>query len=163
MTFPLNAADSPSMSHGPESGAMMAPQSYRLARPGQRPLSFQGSELAMAMSFTPELSYWYEINIYRTAEQHFVLAIKLFFQSTDEADRCKAWQFETLPEVFDTIESYDAAQDVRVEAMSGLDMPAAELATHAYRLSATVASYRAHFASLVGEMFDEMDAAGQAA
>ena len=66
--------------------AIGAPKPYRITRSGARPLRFAGSELVMAMSFTPELPYWYEINMYRTSDLEFVAAVRLFHQSEDMPD-----------------------------------------------------------------------------
>lgn len=131
---------------------------HRLRRLGARPIVFSGSELAMAMSYTPQLPYWYEINVYRTDDQGFVLAIRQFFQSEDESDLVQAWSFETLAEVFDAVEAYDAGKDVRLpkETFSA-DAAPADLAASAMRLQAEVNAARLHYAGLVGEFFAEMD------
>lgn len=139
------------------------PQSYRLRRPGARPLSFAGSEMAMAMNFTPELPYWYEINIYHTDSQRFVLAIRQFFQSEGDEDTCQAWEFETLPEVFDAVEQYDAAKDIRVSMTATPSIVPAELTMVSMDLRAQVTAARANFAGLVGELFEELDQALDAA
>jgi hypothetical protein len=137
--------------------ALEGSQSYRLRRPGARPLTFTGSEVAMAMSFTPELPYWYEINIYRTNNDHFFLAIRQFFQSETEADNCQAWKFENLAALFDAIESYDAAKDVKIGKLFSLPNAPAELTSVSLELRAEIAAIRANFASLVGELFEELD------
>lgn len=138
--------------------------SYRIRRHGARPLVFAGTELAMAMSFTPGLPYWYEINVYRTDDQRFVLAIRLFFASEEEKDVVDAWSFSTLPELFDALEAYDAGRDVQVPAaLAGKTHSAAELAAGALEIRARVAAARQHFASLVGELFSEIEAAGGSA
>lgn len=133
---------------------------FRIARAGARPLRFSGSELAMAMSYTPELPYWYEINIYRTAERDFAVAIRLFHQAEDVKDTVEAWRCPSLEHAFDVIENYDAAQDVLV----GMDVetvgkPAAELAAIATELKARIANARMHYQGLVGEILAELDAA----
>jgi hypothetical protein len=138
------------------------PQTYRLRRPGARPLIFSGAELAMAMNFTPELPYWYEINIYRTTGQRFVLAVRQFFQSETEEDTCQAWEFETLPEVFDAIEQYDPAKDIRVSMMDMAASAPAELTAMSLDLRAQVKAARANFSGLVGELFEELDRSLQA-
>lgn len=143
-----------------ETGSIGAANAYRIRRLGARPLVFSGTELAMAMSFTPELPYWYEINAYRTERQTFVLRIKHFRASETESDSCDAWEFETLADLFDAIEAYDAARDVRFDPARLAEAPAAELAGRAMALKAEVAAARAHFASLAGELFQEMEAAG---
>jgi hypothetical protein len=137
---------------------------YRIPRRGARPLAFSGTQLAMAMSFTPGLPYWYEINIYRTSDQRFVLVVKLFHVSEEQKDTVDAWAFDTLPEVFDALEAHDAARDVVTDvdwAHTGL--PPAELAARALELRARIAAARQHFAGLVGELFAEMDAVADSA
>ncbi len=128
---------------------------YRIKRAGARPLSFQGTELAMAMSYTPSLPYWYEINIFRTTDQRFALAIKLFFQSADEQDTAQAWMFDNLDEALNMIEAYDAGEDIRLPVMPSTAV-AADLAVYAALLQAEVGAIRHHYASLVGEFFHDL-------
>ena len=129
---------------------------FRIKRAGARPLSFQGSELAMAMSYTPSLPYWYEVNIYRTTDQRFAVAIRLFFQSEDEQDTAQAWIFDSIDEALVQIEGYDAAQDVHLPAMPPTEA-AADLAVYASRLQAAVSAARHHYASLIGELFYDLE------
>lgn len=145
--------------HGSIQFTMTAP-TFRIKRPGARPLIFEGIELAMAMSFTPALPYWYEVNIYRTNDQRFVVAVRLFFQSEAEQDQVHAWDFDTLDQALDKLAQYDAAQDVKVSMdPANPSMPPAELAAMALDLRARVDSARRHFASLLGEFFYELDTA----
>ncbi len=161
MSYPMTAPDPAHAAPVTDAPQSAPATSYRLTRPGMRPLIFQGSELAMAMSYTPDIPYWYELNIYRTSDQRFALAIRQFFSSTIEEDRCKAWEFDSLMAVFDFLENYDAAEDVRIDCAPIDGVPAAELAARAYDVAARVAAQRTHFASLVGELFAEMESAGQ--
>lgn len=133
---------------------------HRLPQPGGRPNVFQGTELAMAMSFTPSLPYWYEINLYRTNDQGFAVAIRKFFQSEEETDWVKSWMFSSAEAALSHIEGYDASADVRVTDMNFEDASPAELAAKAMLIKAEVESARSHFAGLVGEMFAEIEAAG---
>lgn len=132
---------------------------YKIKRMGARPLVFSGSELGMAMSFTPSLPYWYEINIYRTTEQRFVLAIRLFFQSKDERDTVQAWEFDSLQEALAAIEGYDAGQDVAMNMNLTDTMPMSEMAAFAIEMRVKTEAARRHYASLVGELFHDLDAA----
>jgi len=117
-----------------------------------------GSEIGMAMSFTPEVPYWYEINLYHTTEQTFVLAIRLFFQSEDQRDQSSAWAFETLHEALDMLEGYDAADDVRLDIpLDSAEMSGPELAACAMDLRARAVSARHHFSGLVGEFLHQLD------
>lgn len=157
MNFPMPATDYRAF----HAELANVPAPFRFQRPGQRPLVFQGANLAMAMSFTPDLPFWYEINIYRTDSQQFALVVKLFYQAEEEKDTVKSWLFDSLPAVFDALETYDAAQDIRVSFVQPQDATPAELAAMALELKTKIAAYRAHWASLIGELFAEMDAAGQ--
>ncbi len=130
---------------------------FRIKRLGARPLSFQGSELAMAMSFTPSIPYWYEVNIYRTVQQRFVLAIRMYFQSAEEEDFVRAWEFDSLPDALDKMESYDAGQDVRVTFDASQPMVVAELTARAMDLHARTAAARSHYAGIVGEFFYDLE------
>jgi hypothetical protein len=132
--------------------------SFRIKRPGARPLVFEGIELAMAMSFSLSLPYWYEVNLYRTTDQRFVATIKLFYRAENEQDMVKAWEFDSLEQALDKLASYDAGQDVRVTLdPSDLSASAAELAACAMELRAKIMAARRHFESLVGEFFYELD------
>ena len=133
---------------------------YRIAKQGGRPNVFTGTELAMAMSFTPGLPYWYEINLYRRAEQGFVVAIRKFYQSEDERDTVKSWSCDNIGDALTLIEDYDASEDVRVPQLDVTSESAASLAAHAMSMMSEVASARSHYAGLVGEMFAEIEAAG---
>lgn len=137
---------------------------HRIARHGARPIVFAGSQLAMAMSFTPGLPYWYEINIYRTTEQRFVLAIRLFHVAEDRKDTVDAWVFDTLPEVFDALEAHDAGRDVMAD-VDGVHagLTAGDLAVRAWELRSRIEAARQHFSGLVGELLSEIDAVADAA
>lgn len=132
----------------------------RIKRIGHRPLAFSGTELAMAMSYTPTLPYWYEANIYRTSDQRFVAAVRLFYVSSDEQDTARAWECDTLDEAIETLVRYDAADDVRLTLDHGnAERSAAEMAACSLDLRAQAKSYRAHYATLLGEFLYELDSA----
>lgn len=131
---------------------------FRIARSGMRPLAFEGTELCMAMSYVPGAPNWYEINIYRTTEQKFVVAVRLFFRSEDERDRVRAWEFESFDQVLDCLEGYDAATDVRIDQRIEQEgQSAAELAAHAFLLRARAEAARSQYAGLVGEILHELE------
>jgi len=158
-----NLTADPAGMHSPEAVASQPnigqPSSYRIVRSGARPLKFSGSELAMAMSFSPEIPYWYEINLYRTTGSEFVAAVRLFHQSEDRRDTVEAWRFSSLDEALAAIEDYDAAQDVDfAAAIPRENMPGAEIAGQALTLQARVHAMRQHYRGLVGEILFELDA-----
>lgn len=131
---------------------------FRIKRPGARPLIFEGVELAMGMSFTPGLPYWYEVNLYRTSDQRFVVAIRLFHASKDEQDSVRGWEFDSLDHALEKLAHYDAGQDVKltIDPSSG-HMAAAELAACAMELRAKVMAARRHYESLIGEFFYDLE------
>ncbi len=132
--------------------------SYNIKRAGGRPLRFEGSELAMAMSYTSAIPYWYEINIYRTVEQSFVTAVRLFHQAEDQQDSVNAWESVSLDAAIDKLTSYDAAHDVPVGLHLGsVDAPAAEAAATALQMIAQIADARHHYRSLVGEFLFDLE------
>lgn len=133
---------------------------FRLKRHGQRPLMFRGVELGMAMSFDPDVPYWYEINLYRASDRSYVVAIRQFFQSEEERDVVKAWTFASLGDALDHIEGYDAGADVRLKSrrMPG-EGAAVDLAAAALDLRAQVETARSHYGNLVAEFMFDLDAA----
>lgn len=154
MTYPMQAPD-----QSADVTSVATSYTYRLPRSGGRPLVFQGTELAMAMSFTPEIPFWYEINLYRTQEQSFVVAIRLFYQSETETDVVTSWEFPNLDAALTHIEGYDAGADIRMPQLETGDMVAAEMAATALQTKAEIAAARHHFKGLVGELFVEIEAA----
>lgn len=158
MNTQMTATDHSSAPH--EMSLLGSAGTHRIPQQGGRPNVFQGTELALAMSFTPSMPYWYEINIYRTTEQSFVVAIRKFYQSEAEKDIVKSWVVPSIQEVFDLIENYDPTVDMHIPDVSLFDSSAAELAATAMALKADLHAARAHYAGLVGELFAEIEEAG---
>ncbi|MEM9249180.1 MAG: hypothetical protein AAGB05_10845 [Pseudomonadota bacterium] len=137
---------------------LSASGTYRLRRHGARPIVFSGTELGMAMSFTPDIPYWFEVNLYRATDGTFAVAVKQFFQSADETDLSRAWTAPTLEEACASLEQYDPAQDVPVkEGFFEASMSAAEMQSAAFALRAQVVDVRTHYRSLLGEFFYGME------
>lgn len=155
MNTPLQAMD-PSAANGAFASLGSAVQ-HKLPRQGGRPIIFDGTELAMAMSYTPSLPYWYEINLYHSETQEFIVAIRKFFQSQNEADQVKSWTFSSLDAAIAHVENYDAAVDVLIPEMDLAAMAPAEMSAMALSLKADVEGVRHHYAGLVGELLMEME------
>ena len=147
-------------------GGQMAPASLgqlglvTLKRVGARPLSFNGTELCMAMSFVPGAPFWYEINVFRTDAQGFVVAIKQFFRDENESDLVHAWEFEDFDGAMAHLETYDPADDIRVDIDPSADMTLPEMAAHALALRARAAEARRQFRTLVGKILYDLEQAG---
>ncbi|MDX8355837.1 hypothetical protein [Cognatiyoonia sp. IB215182] len=132
--------------------------SFQIKRKGARPLRFEGTELGMAMSFTPSIPYWYEINIYRKTDQSYVLAIRRFHQAEDLRDTVQAWEAASLEDIIDLLLTYDAAVDVPLSFDSyRLNTHAAEVAALGMQLWAEIEDSRHHFKSLVGEFLHDIE------
>jgi len=132
--------------------------SFHIKRKGARPLRFQGVELGMAMSFTPDISYWYEINIYKKIDQTFVLAIRRFHQSEDVIDTVQAWDAASLDDAIDLLLAYVAAIDVPLSCdFCRLGTHSAEVAALGMQLWAEIEDSRHHFKSLVGEFLCDIE------
>lgn len=132
--------------------------SYNIKRSGGRPLRFTGSELLMAMSYSPAVPYWHEINMYRTTEQTFVTAVRKFYQSEHEQDTVRAWVSVSLDQAIEKLMRYDAGYDIPVdqELLSPTASPA-ELAAKAVLFQARIADARHHYKSLVGEFLYDLE------
>jgi len=133
--------------------------SFSIARFGQKPLAFNGVEMAMAMNFTPKAPCWYEIALYRTADSRFVLAVKLFYTG-EETDISRAWEFDSYDAAVTHLEEFDPADDVRVDVQPddpSLSLP--EMAAHALALRARATEARRQYRALVGEILHTLDAA----
>lgn len=132
--------------------------SYVINRIGARPLRFEGSELAMAMSYSAAVPYWYEINIYRTAQQGFVTAVRLFHQATDKENTVRAWENASIDDAIDKLTRYDAAYDLPVEMdFDAGSMPPVELAAKALEMQARISDARHHYKTLVGEFLHDLE------
>ncbi|MFA8442744.1 hypothetical protein [Yoonia sp.] len=158
MTMMMDSAQTePAMQTGVAQFAQPS-NSYQIKRAGGRPLRFDGSELAMAMSYTPAIPYWYEINLYRTTQQGFVAAIRLFHQAEDQQDTVRAWEAATLDEAIEQLITYDAAQDVPLGVEFNLaTAPASETGALALQLLAQISDVRQHYGSLIGEFLYDLE------
>ena len=131
---------------------------YNVKRIGAKPICFEGTELAMAMSYTPSVHFWYEINLYHTSEDRFVSAIRVFHQSEDKRDTVQAWETTSLDDAIDKLTEYDAACDVEMpgEDHFGKTTPA-ESASIALQMMARMNAARHHYKSLVGELLFDLE------
>lgn len=130
---------------------------FTIKRAGGRPLRFEGSELAMAMSFTASMPYWYEINLYRSVDQRIVTAVRLFHQSEKKQDTVRAWESASIDDAIDKLTRYDAGYDVPVDIdFDASQAPPPELAAKALQLQARISEARHHYKSIVGEFLYDL-------
>lgn len=150
----------PMDAHDPEHPPATGPAApFSIKCMGRRPIEFHGVELCMAMSFAPGAPMWFEINIYRTLAQGFVVCVRHFHRDEDQQDLVRAWEHDDFEAVMTTLEGYDPADDLRVDvdpADPGLALP--DLAAHALALRARAGEARRQYAALVGEILHDLDA-----
>lgn len=146
-------------SHAPTS-PQRAPTARKttLRRTGARPLQFVGAELCSAMSYGPGSTFWYEVNLFQTADQKFIVDIRLFSKTGEDQDRFFVKMVSSFDEVMDYLETYEPANDLRVDlAIDDEGTPIAELCLQAVSLRARIHDARRQFRSIVGEVLYELD------
>ncbi|MEO0820313.1 MAG: hypothetical protein AAF074_07795 [Pseudomonadota bacterium] len=133
---------------------------FTLQRRGLRPLTFSGSELCMAMSFIPGNPFWYELNVYRTNMGKFVASVDLYYRDGNGLERKHAWECDSFADVMDSLEQYDAGNDVSVSMLpDDPSLSLGDLAAHAFAMRARVEEARRQFGFLVGELLHDLDGA----
>ncbi|MEM9760967.1 MAG: hypothetical protein AAF968_00405 [Pseudomonadota bacterium] len=131
---------------------------FVLQRHGQRPLIFEGAELAMASSYLAGTPNWFELNIYRTVEGRFVVRIEMFANAADQRGMSDAWDCSSFGEVMDTIERWDAGKTVHFDFPSDhADLSIGELTAVGLTIRARVAEARRQFSAIVGELLMDLD------
>ncbi|MEM6932173.1 MAG: hypothetical protein AAF526_01170 [Pseudomonadota bacterium] len=133
-------------------------ENFVLRRHGQRPLAFQGSELAMASSYVAGCAAWYELNIYKTVENDFVVRVHMYSNAPQQPEQTDAWRCAGLIEVFDTIEAWDASRTVRIELLpEEASLSVGELAASAVSIRSRIEEARHQYRTIVGEMLMDLD------
>ncbi|MGF1544579.1 MAG: hypothetical protein ACFB00_08795 [Parvularculaceae bacterium] len=135
--------------------------SYRLKQTGGRPRQFAGVEICSAMSYVVGPPLWYEINVYQTTEDAFVVEIRMFTKNENERDLFRVIDAVSLEDVFETLETYDPAQDVDASVLRFADDDAnvAELSVSAAALRLRVEEARRQFRDLVGDILYQIESA----
>ncbi len=131
---------------------------FVLRRTGARPVSFRGVQISSAMSFVVGTPLWYEINLYRLADQSFVVDVRMFTKSDDDPERFTVMHVGSFEEALSALEAYEPADDVRVTV--ALDDPHASLADltfQALALRARVEEARAQYRGLVSDVLADLE------
>jgi hypothetical protein len=155
--------------HGPGHNAstvMEQIQTFNLRRSGKRPLSFKGTELCSAMSFTVGTPFWYEVNIFQKVDETFVVEIKIFTKSDNDRELFHAHEISTFSDVFEYLENYDPVCDVDAGPVDFAmrTKSIAEIGLQAAALRLKIDEARRQFGDLVGQILyalEEPDTAAQ--
>lgn len=130
-----------------------------LRRTGLRPLAFNGTTIVMASGISPDLPFWYELNVHRTDTDGFVSDIRLFGKPANSSDIFRVTEHDTLAEVFDLFEAYDSSADLAATP----DLPStashAALALHRASLRMRVNQITDHYRALVGGFLAKLETA----
>lgn len=151
----FQSVDAQDFDHAPTTG-QVAPFSIKCM--GRRPLAFHGIELCMAMSYVPGAPMWFEINIYRTHAEGFVVSVRHFHRDEDQHDIVRAWEQADFEAVMTTLEGYDPATDLRIDvdpADPKLTLP--DVAMQALALRTRTAEARRQYRALVGEILHDLE------
>jgi len=134
------------------------PQSFTLKCSGRRPMHFEGSELCMAMSYVPGAAFWYEVNIYRTVSDSFVVYIRMFSKSEDVPDLHRVFECGGFEGVVSLLEEYEAANDVRIDVLADdQSVPLPDLVVRAMGLRSRIEDARRQFGALVGQILFDLE------
>jgi hypothetical protein len=129
-----------------------------LRRTGERPLSFQGTEVCSAMSYMPGTPLWYEINVYRSAAESFVANVRMFTKSENDKDRFSAYEASSFDEAMFWLENYDPADDIRADLpLDSSEVPVIELGLKAAAVRMRLSEARRQYRDLLGEIFFAME------
>ena len=155
--FEMPMASAPDAGTASQPNSMPAGSSQSLRRSGHRPLKFTGQQLAMVMSFQVGTPFWFEINLYRTSSQGFVIHNKLFYKSDDEIDHFSVIECDSFEGMMDQLENFDAAKLVRVTPpQNPAEMSLIELTATALEARAVAQEARRQYGELVGQLLHEL-------
>ncbi len=138
--------------------AMLPMQSLR--RTGLRSFAFNGSLVAMTCGVTPNLPFWYEINVYRTAAGGWVSDIRLFNKADGSIDMFRVAEHDDLDGVLDHLERYDPTGDLTLPpALTDPNASSATLSIHAAGLQMQVKQIGDHYRGLLAELLHRLEGA----
>lgn len=140
------------------------PEVLTLRRTGLRPLSFRGNDIAHGMSFRVGPPLWYEINVFKVATGGYVADVRMFTKADGESDKFTVVACETLEQVAEFLEGYEPALDVDVAMdVDNQAAPLTDVAFQALAVRLRVESAKTQYASLVSEIFAQLQDAESAA
>ncbi|MEO0498058.1 MAG: hypothetical protein AAF141_11950 [Pseudomonadota bacterium] len=143
----------------PDVAVEMPFMQQRLRRTGQRPMSFTGRELCSAMSYASGTPLWYEINLYQTDDDDFVVDVRMFSKSENERDIHRAHRVSTVDAMFEWLEGHDPILDIESDCMtlSSDTMSPTEVALRAADIRMRVDEGRRQYRDLVGQILYDLD------
>lgn len=123
-----------------------------LKRSGQRPFLFNGTTMATICGVTPNLPFWYELNVHKTVLGSYLSDIRLFHKS-EEPDLFWVVEHDDTDDLVGYFERYHPAADLTPPQLAPeRASSSAELALWAAGLHLQVEQITQHYRALVGEL-----------
>lgn len=151
--------EAPIAAEAPVDPAALGPMSHTLRRTGGRPISFAGVQLTMAMDYAPGCEMWFEINLYRTAEERYVADVRNFKRDADEQDCFSVYEADSLDAALAALEGHDPANHIAIGFdLEAADASLADLTFRALALRVRVENARRQYRTLLGQVLYDLDA-----
>jgi hypothetical protein len=133
-------------------------QIITLKRSGERPIRFRGYEICCASSHRSGPPFWYELNVFRAADDRFFADVRLYQKSDAFKDRFTVFEAPSFDMALDALKSYDPLRDIPVEPFFDGDVAPVQIALEAARLRLRIEEARNQFNDLIGEVLSQVEA-----
>ena len=143
---------------GMSSDSASAPNQFTLRRSGRKAVKFSGWQMVEATGAGETAPMWYDLRLYRSDTNQFIVELVARRQQLDEQDLCRVEVFDTLEAASLWLENYACANDVPVPAalVDGA-APMAAAVLHAVQLRQRIARIGEEFHSLLSDVFEVLD------
>ena len=137
------------------SSAPLIPQVLR--QTGARPRAVDVRLMAHGTSYGAPLSYWYELNLWQTAEGSYIADIRLFRKSDENNDEFFLFETSDLDDAVSQFEQFNPRNHVTVDfSLSDEGQSTADLAVHAIQLKHDLEVATRHYKSLVSKFLQDL-------
>ena len=132
-------------------------QIMTLKRSGERPLRFRGYEICCASSHRSGPAFWYEINVFRAADDRFFADVRLYQKSDNAKERFTVFEAPSFDMAIDALRNYDPVRDIPVGCFFDGDAAPVEIALEAARLRLQIEEARSQYKDLIGDVLGQID------
>mgnify|MGYP001795348478 CR=1 FL=1 len=135
---------------------MMSSECVVVKRTGKPPLRFYGDPLFTQTSYRSGPHLWYDVSLFHRPKGGFVVDVKCYKKDSGAADMFRGVQADTIGDVLDYLESYDAAADLDVDSLSGENSSEARLRLRELELRRAVLEAQRQFALAVTPILEDL-------
>jgi len=129
-----------------------------LRRSGKSPYRFKGETVVESNGYYPGSRLWHEVNIHKNSKEDYVLDLRVFKKSDADKDVFHVNTFSTIGELFDFLEAYDPASDVKIDFdSSDATMSTSELTLRAVSLRQATTEATRDFQALIGDLMFQLE------